>query len=237
MGCCQGARVSVRLYGPAVSTASVALLTCALLVLALWGTAGRALYRPLPGPVGVGVLAWRMMPPLMLGAILCYFAFRIARRPDSSGSQQSIELWPPRALAWIVAVSAFAYATSAALLYLHALRPEWFVHWRGVFPTHGWAIPLWLLRGIWSAAMEELLYRAYAPLVLERMRVPLYGCVLVPSVFFGLEHVYMGWPFAIKCFLLGCVSGYAVLRTRNIWPALVPHLFFNLTAAIARVLA
>jgi membrane protease YdiL (CAAX protease family) len=231
------ARAKACLYHPAVTASSVALLGVALLYPSIWGTAGRVLYKPLVAPAGILVLAWRMAPPLAIDALLCLFAFRLAGRPSPDDSSRPITLWPPRALLWILGVVAFDYVTYLPIPAIEALRPGWFQHGHNYFPTHGWAMPLWFFWGTFGPAMEEILYRAYSPLVLERMRVPFYGCVLIPGFFFGFQHIRQGWPFALQCFLFGCAAGYAVLKTRNIWPALAPHLLYNLRVTIGMLLA
>lgn len=227
----------MRVYQPPLTRASVGVLAAALLVPSVAPLVAQAVYRPFTSPVGVGVLAWRMMPPLAVRALLCYLAFRLAGKPRREDTTQPITLWPAAGLISILIVASFDYVSSLPLPYLRAIRPDWFESLPWFYPTRGFAIPLWLFWTIAGTAMEEFLYRAYSPLALEGMRVPVYGCVLAPAVFFGLQHVYTGWPFGVKCFLLGCVSGYAVLKTRNIWPALAPHLFYNMKVTIRMFMA
>jgi membrane protease YdiL (CAAX protease family) len=177
-----------------------------------------------------------MAPPLVVDGLLCSLIFRVAGRPDAKSPGRPIVLWPPRAALWILGVAAFDYLTYLPIPPLEAVRPQWFEHRLSYLPMHGWAVALWLFAGTMGPVMEEIRYRAYSPLVLERMRVPLYGCVLIPGCLFGFQHIRQGWPLALQYALFGCVAGYAVLRTRNIWPALGPHLFYNVRVIIGMLL-
>jgi len=84
---------------------------------------------------------------------------------------------------------------------------------------------------------EETIWRGF---LFERLRA-LIGTstraaavtVVVTSLLFGMAHLIdQGWPGVVQSTLTGFVFGLAYLRLRRIWPVMVAHAAFDVTAVL-----
>jgi len=84
---------------------------------------------------------------------------------------------------------------------------------------------------------EETIWRGF---LFERLRA-LIGTstraaavtVVVTSLLFGMAHLIdQGWPAVVQSTLTGFVFGLAYLRLRRIWPVMVAHAAFDVTAVL-----
>ncbi|MET0736590.1 MAG: CPBP family intramembrane glutamic endopeptidase [Microbacterium sp.] len=84
-----------------------------------------------------------------------------------------------------------------------------------------------------NAPAEELLYRGVAQGALAR-RMPIALAILIPAVFFGLQHIwYAPTPaavvvYACAFFVWGACSGVIAWRQGRLLPLIVAHLLVNL---------
>ena len=54
------------------------------------------------------------------------------------------------------------------------------------------------------------------------------GAVLITSVLFGIAHLSYGKPYpAIVITVLGIILGFVVVKTKNLYPAIIAHILFN----------
>lgn len=88
-----------------------------------------------------------------------------------------------------------------------------------------------------NAPTEELVYRGYAQGNLAR-RWPTVLAIIVPSILFGLQHVwYAPTPDAVVAFVCaffvwGVGSGLIYLRQRRLMPLVVAHVLINLLTTL-----
>lgn len=88
-----------------------------------------------------------------------------------------------------------------------------------------------------NAPTEELVYRGYAQGNLAR-RWPTVLAIIVPSILFGLQHVwYAATPDAVVAFVCaffvwGVGSGLIYLRQRRLMPLVVAHVLINLLTTL-----
>ncbi|MDA0991332.1 MAG: CAAX prenyl protease-related protein, partial [Verrucomicrobia bacterium] len=100
----------------------------------------------------------------------------------------------------------------------------------------GWGLTITRLLGsaLVIAVIEEFFWRGFVyRMLIDRdfVRVPLdrlvLGLFLVTAVAFGLEH--QRWLVGI---MAGCAYGWLMLRTRDIWAAVLAHVTTNLLLGI-----
>jgi uncharacterized protein len=100
------------------------------------------------------------------------------------------------------------------------------------------ALPAMILYVIVAAAFgEEIVWRAF---LFERLRAFLgdaprarVAIVGLSSILFGLAHLHdQGWPGVAQATITGAVFGTTFIRLRRIWPVMVAHAAFDLTAIL-----
>jgi membrane protease YdiL (CAAX protease family) len=100
------------------------------------------------------------------------------------------------------------------------------------------ALPGLILTVVVAAGVgEEIVWRGF---LVERLRAALgdaprgrIAIVGISSVLFGLAHLHdQGWPGALQATMTGAVFGTIFIRRRCIWPVMVAHAAFDLTAIL-----
>jgi hypothetical protein len=99
------------------------------------------------------------------------------------------------------------------------------------------ALPRLLLFVLIGAGIgEELIWRGF---LFERLKA-LFGSsvrttiaiVAITSILFGLAHLHdQGWPGVAQSTIVGAVLGTGYTRLKRIWPVMVAHAAFDVTAA------
>lgn len=94
-----------------------------------------------------------------------------------------------------------------------------------------------------NAPTEELLYRGYSQAGLQRHRWPTFWAIVVPSVIFGLQHLFFApagpltLAYVAAFFVWGVGAGIIVWWQRRLMPVIIAHFFVNfLTSAPLLVL-
>lgn len=83
---------------------------------------------------------------------------------------------------------------------------------------------------------EELIFRfSILNLLRGKKRDPLQnaGAVLLTAILFGIPHLLAGTTSILDLFLFGCITGFIMIRTRNIVYPICFHFISNLTTMIA----
>jgi uncharacterized protein len=80
---------------------------------------------------------------------------------------------------------------------------------------------------------EEFLYRGFAMAALVRAGLPVWGVVLLSSVFFGLAHLYQGRGGLVSTLVVGTVFGTARIAYDGLVPVMVWHFAVDAVAGVA----
>ena len=86
--------------------------------------------------------------------------------------------------------------------------------------------PLFLKAVLLFPLAEEVFYRGII-LPLVRRYGPEWLAILFSAAFFGVTHLGQGAATALNAFLLGCLFGWLVIRSRSLYPSIVCHAAFN----------
>jgi uncharacterized protein len=80
---------------------------------------------------------------------------------------------------------------------------------------------------------EEFLYRGFAMAALTRAGLPVWGVVLLSSVFFSLAHLYQGRGGLVSTLVIGTVFGTARIAYDGLAPAMLWHFAVDAVAGVA----
>jgi membrane protease YdiL (CAAX protease family) len=80
---------------------------------------------------------------------------------------------------------------------------------------------------------EEFLYRGFAMAALTRAGLPVWGVVLLSSVFFGLAHLYQGRGGLVSTLVIGTVFGTARIAYDGLAPVMLWHFAVDAVAGVA----
>ena len=99
-------------------------------------------------------------------------------------------------------------------------------------------LPLWfrsiqaVLIAVTAGVTEEIVVRGYAQTRLEQLRAPTAVVLLLPTVLWGMLHVYQGVGAALTIFGLGLMYAWYFQRTRRLWPLILAHILFDMTQLV-----
>jgi membrane protease YdiL (CAAX protease family) len=99
-------------------------------------------------------------------------------------------------------------------------------------------LPLWfrsiqaVLIAVTAGVTEEIVVRGYAQTRLEQLRAPAAMVLLLPTVLWGVLHVYQGVGAALTIFGLGLMYAWYFQRTRRLWPLILAHILFDMTQLV-----
>lgn len=99
-------------------------------------------------------------------------------------------------------------------------------------------LPLWfrsiqaVLIAVTAGVTEEIVVRGYAQTRLEQLRAPTAVVLLLPTVLWGMLHVYQGVGAALTIFGLGLMYAWYFQRTRRLWPLILAHMLFDMTQLV-----
>lgn len=188
------------------------------------------------GPVGLPSIVIILLAGNIIGASLALLWARLSRTPWR-------ELGFVRPRNWFVDVTVAAIGGVALRILMKAV----------VMPALGFsrvnqadhflvgntaALPLALVVMIVGAGFgEETIWRGF---LFERFRTLIgtsaraaAATVVVTSLLFGMAHLIdQGWPGVIQSTITGLVFGFAYLRLGRIWPVMVAHAAFDVTAVL-----
>ncbi len=91
----------------------------------------------------------------------------------------------------------------------------------------------YLALAVTAGLCEEFLYRGFAMAVLTRAGLPVWGVVLLSSVFFGLAHLYQGRGGLVSTLVIGAVFGTARIGYDGLVPAMLWHFAVDAVAGVA----
>jgi membrane protease YdiL (CAAX protease family) len=80
---------------------------------------------------------------------------------------------------------------------------------------------------------EEFLYRGFAMAAFTRAGLPIWGVVLLSSVFFALAHLYQGRGGLVSTLAVGTVFGMARIAYDGLVPVMVWHFVVDAVAGVA----
>ena len=84
-----------------------------------------------------------------------------------------------------------------------------------------------------SGICEELIYRGFMAFLLQAVfpEIPIFLIVLIPSVLFGLGHLYQGWQSAIQIVVLAAIFMCLFLVTNSLILVMLLHFVSNASDA------
>ena len=107
----------------------------------------------------------------------------------------------------------------------------------------GWLLPRSLREARWTALLslgagvgEELLFRAFIPLALATLGVPIVWAFLASCTIFAACHTYQGWVGVLATGFLGLVLTAAYATTYSLVTAMVLHVLIDLVGLVIRPL-
>ena len=88
---------------------------------------------------------------------------------------------------------------------------------------------LYLFLSFSSGICEELIYRGFMAFLLQAIfpEIPVPLLVLIPSVLFGIGHLYQGWRGIIQTGLVGAIFMCLFLVTNSLLPVMFMHFIIN----------
>ena len=188
------------------------------------------------GPLGVSSIVVILLTGNLVGAALTVIWARLSRTPWSA-------LGFVRPRHWLLEVTTAAMCGVAFRVLMKAV----------VMPALGFpavnqayhflagnrtALPATLAMMIVGAGFgEETIWRGFlferARTLLGTSRPALAATLVLTSLLFGSAHLLnQGWPGATQAAITGFAFGLAYLRLRRIWPVMVAHAAFDITAVL-----
>jgi membrane protease YdiL (CAAX protease family) len=98
--------------------------------------------------------------------------------------------------------------------------------------SHAELLP-YLALAVTAGLCEEFLYRGFAMAALTRAGLPVWGVVLLSSIFFGLAHLYQGRGGLVSTLVIGTVFGTARIAYDGLVPAMLWHFAVDAVAGVA----
>jgi membrane protease YdiL (CAAX protease family) len=83
----------------------------------------------------------------------------------------------------------------------------------------------WVPGAILAGFCEEIVFRGFAVTALRRLRVPLWGCVVLSSVSFSLCHGLGDWWASAMYFGAGVFYSAVYLWRKSLMPVIIAHTF------------
>jgi len=80
-----------------------------------------------------------------------------------------------------------------------------------------------------SGICEELVYRGFMAFLLQAVfpEIPIFLIILIPSVLFGIGHLYQGWQGVIQTGVVGAILMCLFLATNSLFPVMALHFMIN----------
>ena len=94
-----------------------------------------------------------------------------------------------------------------------------------VFAANAFERAYWVPGAILAGFCEEIVFRGFAITALMRLRVPLWGCVVMSSLSFSLCHGLGDWWFLTMYFGAGIFFSTVYLWRKNLMPVIIVHAF------------
>jgi len=91
----------------------------------------------------------------------------------------------------------------------------------------------YILLSFSSGICEELIYRGFMAFLLQAAfpEIPIFLIVLVPSLLFGIGHLYQGWQGVIQTGAVGGIFMCLLLVTNSLVPVMALHFIANASDA------
>jgi hypothetical protein len=83
-----------------------------------------------------------------------------------------------------------------------------------------------------AAFVEELCFRSFLYINLNRIIVNKIKCIVIISILFSICHIYQGLFGIVQTFVLGMTLGFEFKRSKNIFLISIFHLIFNIVAFV-----
>jgi CAAX protease family protein len=135
-----------------------------------------------------------------------------------------------------VGMGAVLWAASFVLVIVLAQLFQYFGQREVDFLSEG--LPLWfrvvqaVSIAVTAGVTEEIVVRGYAQTRLEQLRVSTATILVVPTLLWGVLHVYQGLGAAMTIFGLGLMYAWYYHRTRRLWPLILAHTLFDMTQLV-----
>jgi uncharacterized protein len=91
----------------------------------------------------------------------------------------------------------------------------------------------YLVLALTAGLCEEFLYRGFSMAAFTKAGLPVWGVVLLSSVFFALAHLYQGLGGVVSTLVIGTVFGTARIAYDGLLPAMVCHFAVDAVAGVA----
>ena len=87
----------------------------------------------------------------------------------------------------------------------------------------------YILMSISSGICEELVYRGFIAFLLQAAfpEIPIFLVILIPSVLFGIGHLYQGWEGVVETGAVGAIFMCLLLVTDSLIPVMFLHFVTN----------
>jgi len=99
-----------------------------------------------------------------------------------------------------------------------------------------WPVLFWIAVVIFAPAFEEIFFRGFLFVGLNRSRIGPIGATLVTAFVWALLHIQYSIYGISTILLLGIILAVVRLRTRSLWGSIAIHSVWNLLAMISTVL-
>ncbi|MCL2140774.1 MAG: CPBP family intramembrane metalloprotease [Dehalococcoidia bacterium] len=99
----------------------------------------------------------------------------------------------------------------------------------------GWLPLLWIAVAVVAPIFEEVLFRGFIFVGLQRSRIGIVGTIIFTSLIWAMLHPYDLFGI-LSIVLLGIVFGVARYLTRSLWCTILVHIMWNVWALVSTML-
>ena len=158
-----------------------------------------------------------------------------ARRGASIGNYLGLQPITVKTILILLAVAlGFSVIESVISYYADISTSDIFI---SAYQTSAWPPLFWLAIVLFAPLFEEVFFRGFLFVGLQRSRIGIIGTILVTSLIWTSLHAVQYDLFGLAVvFVMGIVLGLVRYRTGSLWSTLLMHAFWNLLAMIALVL-
>jgi uncharacterized protein len=131
----------------------------------------------------------------------------------------------PCALGWdlLTAVVLAAVLLLIAPLIIRALGPAGFASTRGLLPTNGVEVAVWMLMAMSAGVCEETVFRGYLQQQFTAWTGYAAVAIVLQAIIFGAAHAYQGWKNVTLIAVWALVFGVAAWLRRGLRGNMIAH--------------
>jgi membrane protease YdiL (CAAX protease family) len=166
--------------------------------------------------------------PFVIGPILLF----IRIRPGIS-VRQYLSLWPVPASKLMFWLSVTALAIVCGDLSYYATGQDVVPRFvRDAWQTAGWLPLLWLALIVAAPLVEEVFFRGFLFVGLQRSRLGNTGAILITSAIWAALHTQYEFYLIAHIFIIGVLFGIARVRAKSLYVPMAMHGLMNLVATL-----